>query len=74
VYGALRRVRIPDRLLYERLGLNPIRMNWIPRRDAERALVAAGARVVDIELGWLGDRTTSGQEVNLTYLATRDAG
>lgn len=71
-YGALHRAGIPDRILYERMGLNPIRMNWIPRGDALRALARAGAPVVDVELGWLGDNSATGREVNLTYLATRD--
>ncbi len=71
LYGALRRAHVPDRVLYDRLGLDPIRMNWLPRGRAVQALTGAGARIVDIELGWLGDRAATGREVNLTFLATR---
>ncbi len=73
-YAGLRRVGVSDALLYRRAGLHPIRMNWVPRPQVERRLSDAGARVVDVELGWLGDRATTGREVNLTYLATRDPG
>ncbi len=72
LYGALRRAGLPDDLLYRRLGLNPIRMNWVPRLQVLDRLATGGARVVDVELGWLGDRAAAAGEVNLTYLATRD--
>jgi SAM-dependent methyltransferase len=71
-YAVLRRVGVSDAVLYRKLGLHPIRMNWVPRPRVEACLCAAGARVLDIELGWLGDRATTGREINLTYLATRD--
>lgn len=71
-YAALRRLGVSDAVLYRKLGLNPIRMNWVPRPQVEMRLATAGARVLDVELGWLGDRATTGREVNLTYLATSD--
>jgi hypothetical protein len=71
-YAALRRVGVSDAVLYRKLGLHPIRMNWVPRPQVEVCLTTAGARVLDVELGWLGDRATTGREINLTYLATRD--
>ena len=71
LYGGLRRLGLPDALLYRRLGLNPIRMNWVPRPQVLTRLSVAGAVVVDVELGWLGDRMSASGEVNLTYLATR---
>ena len=71
-YAALRRAGVSDAVLYRKLGLHPIRMNWVPRPQVEACLSAAGARVLDVELGWLGDRATTGREINLTYLATRD--
>ncbi len=71
LYATLRRVGVSDTLLYRRAGLNPIRMNWAPRPQVETRLTGAGAHVLDVELGWLGDRATTGREVNLTYLATR---
>jgi SAM-dependent methyltransferase len=70
-YRALRAVGVPQRTLYERLGLDPIRMNWLPRRDVEACLRMAGATVVDVQDGWLGDGSRTGREENLTYLATR---
>lgn len=72
LYGALRRVGVHDEVLYERFGLHPIRMNWVPRSLVEQAITAAGGRVVEVLPGWLGDHATSGREVNLTYLATRE--
>ena len=71
LYAVLRRVGVSDAVLYRRAGLHPIRMNWVPRPQVEARLSGAGARVLDVELGWLGDRATTGREVNLTYLATR---
>lgn len=71
LYAALRRVGVSDALLYRRARLHPIRMNWVPRPQVETCLRDAGARVLDVELGWLGDRAASGREVNLTYLASR---
>ena len=71
-YATLRRVGVSNAVLYRKLGLHPIRMNWVPRPQVEARLSAAGARVLDVELGWLGDRAATGREINLTYLATRD--
>ena len=70
-YAGLRRIGVPERVLYERLGLNPIRMNWAPRTMVERRLADAGVRLLDVERGWLGDGAATGREINLTYLATR---
>lgn len=71
LYGALRGAGLPDVILYRRLGLNPIRMNWVPRARVLDRLTSDGASVVGVEHGWLGDRITAAGEVNLTYLATR---
>lgn len=70
-YHALRRTGAPERVLYEGLGLDPIRMNWLPRRDVEAAIRLGGADVVDVQDGWLGDGSRVGREQNLTYIATR---
>lgn len=70
-YRALRAVKVPDRALYERLHLDPIRMNWLPRRDVESAIRLGGAHVVAVQEGWLGDGSRTGREENLTYIATR---
>ncbi len=70
-YRALRTARVPEAVLYERMGLDPIRMNWLPRRDVEAALRLGGATVVSVQDGWLGDGSRTGREENLTYVATR---
>jgi SAM-dependent methyltransferase len=70
-YRTLRAVGVPERTLYERLGLDPIRMNWLARHDVEACLRMAGARIVDVQDGWLGDASRIGREQNLTYIATR---
>jgi SAM-dependent methyltransferase len=70
-YRGLRAARVPDRVLYERLGLDPIRMNWLPRRDVESAIRLGGAHMVAVHDGWLGDGSRTGREENLTYIATR---
>lgn len=70
-YRGLRAARVPERTLYERFGLDPIRMNWMPRRDVESALRLGGAELVAVQDGWLGDGSRVGRESNLTYIATR---
>ncbi len=48
-YRTLRAVRVPERVLYDRLGLHPVRMLALPRSDVEEILSRAGleARMVD---------------------------
>ncbi len=70
-YRGLRSAGVSERILYERLGLDPIRMNWLARRDVEACLRMAGATVLDVQDGWLGDGSRTGREENLTYIATR---
>ncbi len=70
-YHGLRAVKVPERALYHRLGLDPIRMNWLPRRDVEAAIRLGGADVIAVQDGWLGDGSRVGREENLTYIATR---
>ncbi|MEO2139462.1 MAG: class I SAM-dependent methyltransferase [Thermoleophilia bacterium] len=70
-YRGLRAAQVPERILYERLGLDPIRMNWLPRRDVESAIRLGGAHMVAVQDGWLGDGSRTGREQNLTYIATR---
>lgn len=70
-YHALRAAGVPERTLYDRLGLDPIRMNWMARRDVEAAIRLGGATVVSVQDGWLGDGSRVGREQNLTYIATR---
>lgn len=70
-YHGLRAARVPERTLYRRFGLDPIRMNWMARRDVEAAIRLGGAHVIAVQDGWLGDGSQVGRETNLTYLATR---
>lgn len=70
-YHGLRIAGLPERVLYDRLGLDPIRMNWMTRRDVEAAIRLGGAQVVSVQDGWLGDGSRVGREQNLTYIATR---
>lgn len=70
-YHGLRAARVPERTLYDRLGLDPIRMNWMARRDVEAAIRLGGADVIAVQDGWLGDGSRVGREDNLTYVATR---
>ena len=44
-YKALRAVRVPERVLYERLGLHPIRMLALPRAEVESILGRSGLEV-----------------------------
>ncbi len=71
LYALLRRLGVSDATLYRRLRLHPIRMGWVPRSAVEGRLSAAGGRLLDVQVGWLGDRSATGRELNLTYLATR---
>ncbi len=68
LYAVGRRLGVSDAMLYRRLRLHPIRMGWVPRPLVERCLADAGGRVLDVQAGWLGDRSTTGRELNLTFL------
>lgn len=48
-YDTLRRLGVPDRVLFERLGLHPIRMNFVPERTIASVIKAAGGKVLQIE-------------------------
>jgi SAM-dependent methyltransferase len=45
LYKALRTIRIPERILYERLGLHPIRMLSLPRDEIESTVAGFGLEV-----------------------------
>jgi SAM-dependent methyltransferase len=47
LYGILRSVGVPPRVLYNRLGLFPMRMTSMPEPDVRALLTAAGARVLE---------------------------
>lgn len=49
LYRGLRSVKLPEHVLYRRLGLHPIRMHSIPEADVVRLLTGAGASVLTIE-------------------------
>jgi SAM-dependent methyltransferase len=46
LYGVLRAVGLGERVLYERCGLYPIRMNAISEREVRALVAAAGGRVL----------------------------
>ena len=48
-YRTLRAVRVPERVLYDRLGIHPVRMLALPRSEVEELLSRTGleARMVD---------------------------
>lgn len=48
-YTALRAVGFPHTLLYNKLGLNPIKMNFIPERDVRATARSAGGQVDVVE-------------------------
>lgn len=70
-YRVLRGLRVPEQVLYERLRLHPIRMNWLPDGHVRRAIADGGGVVLDVQDGWLGDGRTSGGEQNRTYVVSR---
>ena len=56
LYSLLKNLGADGRFLYTKLGLHPIRMNFIPEREVIDLLEAAGARVVGV-----GRRVGSGR-------------
>ncbi len=48
LYSLLRNLGADGGFLYTKLGLHPIRMNFIPEREVINLLEAAGARVLDV--------------------------
>jgi SAM-dependent methyltransferase len=48
-YRILRALGVPDSIAYQRLKLSPIRMLWLPRREIEEILRAAGAQVMHVD-------------------------
>lgn len=48
LYTLLRKLSVDAGFLYERLGLHPIRMNFIPERDVVALLETKGGRVLDV--------------------------
>ncbi len=48
-YDALRGLGVSRDVLYKRLRLQPMRMNWVPRAEVERCLATAGLRIVEAD-------------------------
>lgn len=49
LYALLRSLRVPHHFLYRRLGLNPIRNNFVPELKVRSAIEAAGGHVVRVD-------------------------
>jgi SAM-dependent methyltransferase len=65
-YVALRRLGVPERVLYERLKLHPVHMTALPEPQLDRRIVASGGHVVRRT----HDRHASGV-VDVTLLVSR---
>lgn len=48
-YDTLHRLGVPHRVLFEKLGLHPIRMNFVPEQEVVSVVAAAGGKVVQVE-------------------------
>jgi SAM-dependent methyltransferase len=66
LYAVLRRIAIPSRFLYNRLGLHSIRLRAVPEAEIEKALEASGARLLRVE-----STRAKGGVRNATYYATK---
>jgi SAM-dependent methyltransferase len=67
VYRALRALRIPRRVLFRTLRLQPIAMRALPTTQVESILERAGGRVVNVD-----SVTVAGDVVSSTYFVTKD--
>jgi ubiquinone/menaquinone biosynthesis C-methylase UbiE len=66
-YHALRALRVPRRVLFRTLRLQPIAMSALPVGEVVKTLERAGARVVAVD-----SVPVAGHVVSSTYFATRD--
>jgi SAM-dependent methyltransferase len=66
LYAALRTMGVSQRFLYERVGLHPIRMNFIPEADVIAHLQACGANVLEAR-----DDTLALPALSKTYYVTK---
>lgn len=66
LYAALRTVGVSQRFLYERVGLHPIRMNFISEADVVAHLQACGANVLEAR-----DDTLALPALSKTYYVTK---
>jgi SAM-dependent methyltransferase len=55
LYAAFRFLRVPNRFLYERLGLYPIRMSSLPESEVVQLLEGEGAKVLEVERSIAGN-------------------
>ncbi len=68
LYAALARLGVSEPLIFRRLGLFPMAMNFFPEREVVQVLEASGGRVVDLE------RTRGGLGIrDRTYFVTKGA-
>jgi SAM-dependent methyltransferase len=68
LYAGLRMLGFPRRMLYERLKLTPIRMNFLPEAEVRETLRAAGGHVLQVE----SEEDPSGSLSHRTYYVTRE--
>jgi SAM-dependent methyltransferase len=69
LYGILRTFGIAPRVLYNRLGLFPMRMTAMPEQDVRALLTAAGARVLEAS----ADAMASTAIESRTYYVTKSS-
>ena len=68
LYGVLRAAGIGERLLYERYGLYPIRMNALPEGDIRAVVGARGGRVLAVR----ADQHAAPEMESRLYFVTKD--
>lgn len=51
LYSVLHAFGLPDSLLYDKLGLTPMVMNWVPEAEVRTLLAAKGLKLLQVEVG-----------------------
>lgn len=67
-YDVMRRFGIPDRVLFQSLGLHPIRMNFVPEQQVVSGVLAAGGKIVAVEND---DSAGSSRTQSRVYVVTK---
>lgn len=58
IWSLLRFLRVPERFLYETLGLTPIKMNGLPPSEVRAVVENGGAQIIQIEKDHMGGPNT----------------